>query len=111
MGCLIRGIILANQLLSRLISLRILRKGALQDRRRHPRAHLIPIPRQRKQRRARPKDVGSRGMRITLGRIEEQIAHPRTGDMLLFRRHIGEDNTARYGLAGPGFCCATKVEV
>lgn len=48
-------------------------------------------------------------MRIALWRVEEQIAHPRAGNMLLFWCHIGKDDTARYGLAGPGFSCTSEI--
>lgn len=76
-------------------------QGALEDRGRHARAHLVAMARQREQRRAGPKHVGRRRVRVALGRVEEEVAHARARDVLMLGRDVGEEQARGHVGAGP----------
>ena len=40
-------------------------------------------------------------MRVAFGRVEEEVAHARARDVLVLRRHVGEDDARRHVRPGP----------
>jgi hypothetical protein len=73
-----------------------LRQRALEDARRHAAAHLVAVARQRQQRGAAPQHVGGGRVRVALGRVEEEVAHPRPRNVLVLRRHVREEHARRH---------------
>jgi len=73
-----------------------LRQRALEDARGHAAAHLVGVPRQRQQRGAAPQDVGGRRVGVALGRVEEEVAHPRPRNVLVLRCHVREEHARRH---------------
>jgi len=70
------------------------RQRPAQNRRRHPRAHLVLVARERQQRRAAPQHVGGCRVRVALRRVQEQVTYARARDVHVLGGHVRKDDAA-----------------
>lgn len=83
------------------MALGALGQGALEDGGRDARTHLVLVARECEEGSARPQHVSRRCVRVALRRIQEEVADPGAGDVLLLRRHICEDDPPGEFFTGP----------
>jgi hypothetical protein len=90
-----------NQLLSRLSpGVRFRHRGG-KDRCGHTAAHLVVVPGQCEERGPAPEDISRGGVRIALGRVEEEVADAGAGDVLVLGGNVCEGDARGYFLASP----------
>lgn len=85
------------------------RQRAFEDRGRHAGAHFVIVAREGEQWCAGPEDVGGGGVRVALGRVEEEVADAGAGNVLVLLGYVGEEDAVRHCWPGPHPRCLFEI--